>query len=70
MKLRWPWRRRILAADSDGAVLVNDTTALCGDELIEVAPGRFIRVADLMAGLDVIETVSADDLDWGGQDTR
>lgn len=55
MNLRWPWRRtnRIIARH-DEAVLVRDTAALDGTELIEVAPGRYVRVADLMAGLDTI----------------
>jgi hypothetical protein len=65
MKLRLPWRRRVLATRNE-PLLVNDTSVLAGDELVEVAPGRYVRVADLMAGNDVIETVGVDALDREG----
>lgn len=58
MKLRWPWRRRAIA-NADEAVLVTNTANLHGDELIEVAPGRFVNVAEMLDWPETIRTQSA-----------
>ena len=51
----WPFKRRkVLNPDGD-AVLIEDTSKLAGDEMIDVGDGRTVRVADLLSGADVIE---------------
>ncbi len=62
MKLSWPWRRRVVAK-LDEALLVPDTSKLGGGELVEVAPGRFVRLADLVGLPETVRTYSADELD-------
>lgn len=42
-------RLRRLLGRHDEAVLVNDTSVLSGDELIEVAPGKYVAVSDFGA---------------------
>lgn len=57
--MKLPWRRERKARVLNPAVLINDTDTLAGDELIDIGDGRKIRVADLLAGKDVIEVVPA-----------
>jgi hypothetical protein len=53
-------RRRVLNPGAQ-PVLGADISRLAGDELLEVAPGRFVRPADLMGHPDEIEVLGADD---------
>ncbi len=67
MRLRWPWRRRVIA-NADEAVLVTDTAGLHGDELIEVAPGRFINVSEMLDWPETIRVHGAEELDQGKEE--
>ncbi len=64
MRWRWPWRRervrqRVLNPGGD-AVLVNDTSKLAGDELLDLGGGKFVRLADLFGLPDEVPIVGED----------
>lgn len=61
MKIRLPWRRRVVAS-ADEALLVRDTSALNGGEVVKVAPGRFVKLADLQGWPETVPTYGADEL--------
>jgi hypothetical protein len=61
--MRSPFRRKRIPSPGGepamtriegGGVLIRNTGALTGDELLDVGDGRTVRVADLLAGLDEI----------------